>query len=287
MSAPPRVLVDGLAFAEGIRVADGDVWFSDMHDRTVYRVSASDGAVLRAVPTPDRPSGLVVDPGGSVFVTQQESRTVAEIHPDGTLTTFAALGDVAEWHVNDMTTDGRGHLFVGDYGDDSAPPDPPHPAALARVDADGAVSVAAEGLHFANGMAVVDGGATLLVAETRSVPPRISAFPLAPDGTLGERRTHAAFEGARMPDGIAQLPDGSLLVAMPFTAEIVLLGPGGVEVRSWGLAGHGMPYAVAVDPVAGTVFAACSGSWRPEECLRSRDSRVLAFPLDETSVPRS
>ena len=50
----------------------------------------------------------------------------------------------------------------------------PKPAKLARVDADGSVSVAAEDLDFPNGCAITADGRTLGVAET--VGGRLTAF---------------------------------------------------------------------------------------------------------------
>lgn len=271
-------LVTGLAFAEGLRFLDGRLWFSDMYDRKVYTVDASTGKVIRAVETSDRPSGIVLS-GGRAFVTQQETRTTVEITSDGTVLPHADLSAVAEWHVNDMTSAPSGGLYVGNYGDDSVPPAAPHPAKLAHVAADGSVRAVAEDLHFANGMNMTDDERTLLVAETRSTPPRISAFDIGPDGDLGNRRTFAEFGGSRMPDGIAILPGGGLLVAMPFASEIVLVSADGEVTNSWPVTEHGMPFAVACDPVTGTVFAACSSSWEEEACLAARDSTIVMLPL--------
>ena len=272
-------LVTGLAFAEGLRFLDGRLWFSDIYDRTVYTVDASNGKVIRAVETSDRPSGIVLCGGGRAFVTQQETRTTVEITQDGTVLPHADLSAIAEWHVNDMTSAPSGGLYVGNYGDDSVPPDAPHPAKLAHVSADGSVRAVAEDLDFANGMSMTDDERTLLVAETRSTPPRISAFDIGPAGDLGNRRIFAEFESSRMPDGIAMLPGGGLLVAMPFASEIVRVSPQGEVTKTWTTSDFGMPFAVACDPATPCVFAACSSSWEEDACLAARDSTIVRFPL--------
>lgn len=59
----------------------------------------------------------------------------------------------------------------------------------------GQVTTAATGMWFANGMALIEDGRTLVVAETRAVPPRLTAFPIAPDGSLGASRTMAGGPG--------------------------------------------------------------------------------------------
>ncbi|WP_333617994.1 SMP-30/gluconolactonase/LRE family protein [Dietzia sp.] len=275
-----HVLVRGLPFAEGVRYSGGSVWFSDMYDRTVHQIDARSGEVLRSIRTPDRPSGLVLLGDGVVLVTQQVSRSIARIDHNGRVSTFADLSAIAEWHVNDMTEAPGGGVYVGNYGGASAPPAPPHPAALGRVSAKGTATVAAEGLNFANGMALVDDDTTLLVAETRSTPPRITSFAIGQNGALSRREPFAEFSGTRMPDGIAALPIGEVLVAMPFASEIVLLDRNGSIARTWETGSLGMPFAVAVDPESRTGFAAVSGSWEEEACLASRDSAIVAFPLD-------
>lgn len=47
---------------------------------------------------------------------------------------------------------------------------------LIRVSPDGTATAAAGAMMFANGMATADGGAALVVAETRSEPGRLTAF---------------------------------------------------------------------------------------------------------------
>ena len=55
---------------------------------------------------------------------------------------------------------------------------------------------------FPNGIAVSDGGKTLVVAETRSVPGRLSAFRILPDGGLADRRVLTEFGAGELPDGV-------------------------------------------------------------------------------------
>lgn len=274
-----EVLVSGLAFAEGLRYLDDRLWFSDMYDRKVYTVDAQSGEPIRIVDTDDRPSGIVIADDGRAFVTQQISRATVEITGDGTVVPHADLSTVAEWHVNDATAAPSGGLYVGNYGDDSVPPAAPRPARLAHVSPDGTVTEVASDLHFANGMGMTDSDQTLLVAETRSIPPRISAFDIGPDAVLSNRRVFAEFDGTRMPDGIMVLPGGELLVAMPFASEVVLVSAHGEVTNAWSTSAYGMPFAVAFDPLAPCAFAACSSSWEEETCLTARDSTILKIPL--------
>lgn len=61
------------------------------------------------------------------------------------------------------------------------------PADLVRVDPDGAVTVAADGLMFPNGMVITPDGRTLVVGETMGL--RYTAFTITADGDLTDRRT--------------------------------------------------------------------------------------------------
>ena len=58
-----------------------------------------------------------------------------------------------------------------------------------RIDPDGTVEVAAEGLHFPNGSVITDDGTTLIVGETMGC--RYTAFTIGADGTLSDRRVWA------------------------------------------------------------------------------------------------
>jgi len=68
----------------------------------------------------------------------------------------------------------------------------------------------ADGLAFPNGMAITPDNATLIVAE--SYAQRLTAFDLAPDGSLSNRRVWADLsDGA--PDGICLDAEGAVWYA--------------------------------------------------------------------------
>ena len=91
------------------------------------------------------------------------------------------------------------------------------------VEPDGSARVVADGLMFPNGMALADGGATLLVAEMLAA--KVTAFSVAADGSLSDRRVFAELP-ERIPDGIALDADGNLWVASSLSAEALLVAPG-------------------------------------------------------------
>jgi sugar lactone lactonase YvrE len=271
-----EVVARGLAFPEGPRWHDGALWFSDMYA----------GQVLRLVPgqqpdtvveVPESPSGLGFLPDGRLLVVSMHDRRVLRFDPDG-LHEHADLSRVATWHANDMLVDPAGRAYVSNFGDSSAPGVPVTPANLALIQPDGTVSVAASGLLFANGMTLIDGGRTLVVAETRALPPRLAAFDVAPDGTLSGRRVLAEF-GAEMPDGICADEADHIWAASPFTGEVIRLAPDGAIVQR--VAVPVPPYACMLGGADGhTLFICAASSWRPDEARADRAGQILAFRVD-------
>ena len=232
-----RVLAEGLYFGEGPRWHAGRLWFSDFHDHAVKSVDAS-GAVRTELEIDDQPSGLGWLPDGRLLLVAMHRRQVLCAGPAG-VALHADLSGVATYHANDMVVDEVGRAYVGNFGFplDEALADrgvegviADHPtAALARVDPDGSVHVAASDLHFPNGMVITPDGRTLIVAETLAM--RLTAFDVAPDGSLSNRRVWAEL-GMRAPDGICLDAVGRVWVANAISGECVLVAQGGRIVAS-------------------------------------------------------
>jgi sugar lactone lactonase YvrE len=74
-----------------------------------------------------------------------------------------------------------------------APPGPPR-APLAAFAADGSLIGTSEPLYFPNGAVLLDGGRTLVVAETMAM--RLTAFTVAQDGSLIDPRPWASLIAA-------------------------------------------------------------------------------------------
>jgi len=225
-------LLAGLHFGEGPRWHDGRLWFSDFYDHAVKSVDAS-GLVRTELELDDQPSGLGWLPDGRLLVVAMHRRQLLRADPDG-IKLHADLAAVAAYHTNDMVVDAQGRAYVGNFGFalDEALAErgvdgvlASHPTAkLARVDPDGNVHVAAEDLHFPNGCVITPDGRTLIIAETLGL--RLTAFDVAPDGTLSNRRVWATV-GMRAPDGICLDANGHVWIANAIAPECVLVAPGG------------------------------------------------------------
>lgn len=272
-TAAPTVVSTGFAFPECPRWHEGRLWFSDIHAGQVIRLDIDSGESEVVAEYDGHPSGLGFLPDGRLLIADGIARRILRREPDGELVVHADLSEVADHTLNDMVVDAQGRAYVGNFGDASAPPAPPFPANLALVRPDGSVSAAAGEMMFANGMAVTDGGATLLVAETRAVPGRLTAFDIGADGDLANRRVLVEFAEGVLPDGIALACDGSIWVASPFTDEVLCVSADGGTVRS---VPAPTPYSVAVGGDDRDVLLVCSApSWVPEETVAQRAGSIL------------
>src|SRR5687768_9997749 len=96
-----------------------------------------------------------------------------------------------------MVVDAFGRAYVGSC--DAAGIPRPSPSELIVVHPDGRTEVADSAMRFPNGSVVTPDGGTLIVAESHGQC--LTAFAIAADGTLGDKRTWATVPGTA-PDGI-------------------------------------------------------------------------------------
>jgi sugar lactone lactonase YvrE len=118
-----------------------------------------------------------------------------------------------------------GRAYVGQFGYDREGGGRPVPSPLLRVDADGAVSVAAADLMVANGMSISPDGRTLWAAE--SVACRITASAVDTAGRLHDRRVWAQLPAHHYPDGMCLDAEGAVWVACPVARRFVRTVEGG------------------------------------------------------------
>ena len=219
-----RTLLGGRAFLEGPRWHDGALYVSDMHAHEVLRV-ATDGAVDVLARLDAAPSGLGWLPDGSMLIVSMDDRRILRRGDDGSLTQHADLSELASHAINDMVVDGAGHAFVSQFGCDLFGGEVPKPAPLLRVDPDGSAHEVTDGLRFANGMVVTADGRTLVVAE--SAGRCLTAFSLAPDGALSDRRPWADLPETDYPDGICIDAEDAIWVSGPASDRFMRVRVGG------------------------------------------------------------
>jgi sugar lactone lactonase YvrE len=202
-------LVRGIDFGEGLRWHDGRLWYSDFFQHTVSAVTT--GGEREAMLTiDDQPSGLGWLPDGRLLVVSMHARKVLRREPDGSLVTHADLTGLAAGPGNDMVVGADGTAYVGNFGFDYYTGEEYATADLVRVTADGDATVAADSLAFPNGSVITPDGTTLIVGESFAL--QYTAFTIAPDGSLSDRRVWAALDGVS-PDGCTLDAEGGIWTA--------------------------------------------------------------------------
>jgi sugar lactone lactonase YvrE len=268
------VLLEGLAFPEGPRWRDGKLWFSDMHSQRVMTVDP-DGRTETVVEVANDPSGLGWLPDGRLLVVSMRDRKLLRLDPGG-LVEVADLGHIATWHCNDMVVDTHGRAYIGNFGADLEGDGDMIPAAIARVDPDGSVRVAADDLMFPNGTVITPDGKTLIVGE--SYASRMTAFDIADDGSLHNRRTWAQFETA-VPDGCCLDAEGAVWVASPLSSEVLRVHEGGrisrrIELDSLGIA------CMLGGEDRRTLYVLTASTVLPHEAKERRDGRIETIRVE-------
>lgn len=202
------ILFEAPGYLEGPRVRQGALYCASTLAGAVLRFDAhgqqSLVCKLRGVPC-----GLGFLPDGDLLVLEMMGRKLWRCS-QGALSLYADLSGQAAGTIDDMIVDAEGNAYVGDLGFDLfATPKPAQPCGrLLRVAPGGTVRLAAEGLHFPNGIAVSADGSCLSVAESGG--DSIAWFDVARGGELALR---ARTGGLVEPDGVCLARDGKLWVA--------------------------------------------------------------------------
>jgi sugar lactone lactonase YvrE len=273
-----EVVVEGLAFGEGPRWRDGRLWFSDMHDHAVKAYTPETGALETIVAVPGAPSGLGWDAEGRLLIVSMDDRRLLRF-VDGSLSEVADLSGYTEQPINDMVVSERGTAYIGSFGFDLHAGETPTTTVILAVDvATGAHRVAADEMRFPNGMVIAPDGATLIVGE--SFGACLTAFTIASDGALGDRREFAALEGGAVPDGICLDAEGCVWVSSPATHEFLRVREGG-EITARLSSGDRMAIACMLgDEDRRTLYMLTSKGLDPQKAAELRTGRLERARVD-------
>jgi sugar lactone lactonase YvrE len=136
-------------------------------------------------------------PDGCMLIVDGPGGRLLRQEPDGRLNIVADLTALGRPPFNEIVVDATGNAYVnGGPG-------------VVCVDPDGGMRKIADGLPSPSGMALVDDGRTLVVADPDAE--QLISFKVADDGTLADRRIWAELKHA--PDGICADADGAVWVA--------------------------------------------------------------------------
>lgn len=274
-----ETLIDGLCFGEGPRWHEDRLYFSDMHANTVYAVDTNGQLEPIVTLEDDEPSGLGWLPDGQMLIVSMKKQRLLAF--DGEmLRDFADLSDFATFHCNDMVTDARGRSYVGNFGFDLHQEAEFCKAAIVLVHPDGSTELAADELSFPNGTVITPDGKTLIVGE--SFGARLTAFDIAEDGKLSNRREWASMEGA-VPDGICLDEAGGIWVASPVSHEALRVIEGG-EVTDR-IKVENQAYACMLGGDDGkTLFIMTSASSHPDECRVQKSAAVETVRVEHAGA---
>ena len=221
MGSQFEVVATGLAFPESPRWHAGQLFLSEKRAGRVLRVAA-DGSVCTVAEVDGEPGGLGWTPDGDMLVVAMARRSVVRVAANGEQHLVADLSAITTCKCNDMIVDSNGNAYVGDFGYDLLRGAPPAPGVLALARPDGTSAVVATDVHFPNGCAITP-DRELIVAE--SAANRLSAFRIADDGTLVDRRVFADL-GGDVPDGICLDAEGAVWIADPLHNAVVRIADG-------------------------------------------------------------
>ena len=218
------------AYPEGPLVAFGAVYYAEMGADRVMRwdgeasvpVWSRDGCLPTSVARGAGETLLVLcHREGAILLVTPQGETIAVIDRDARGNRFV--------NPNASVNDGRGGVYLSASGD-FAPAAPAHGAVL-YLDPSGRLSRVAEGIRYANGVALTPDGTSLYVSE--HLARRILAYDVAADGSLSGTRVFLNLDDAVGadaargwevgPDGLAVDRHGNVYIAEYGGGRIVVV----------------------------------------------------------------
>jgi sugar lactone lactonase YvrE len=183
---------------------------------------------------PNQPSGLGWLPDGDLLFVSMTDQRVMRRHDDASVL-YCDISAYCGFWANDMVVSPTGYAYVGNFGFDldltlreigpaGMMAAPPPTTNLVVIDPTGAVIQAVPDMDFPNGSVITPDGATLIVAETLKF--RLSAFDVAADGTVSNRRVWAQLDFVAA-DGICLDADGQVWVANALAKQCLRVKEGG------------------------------------------------------------
>ena len=210
--------------ATGFRWAEGPVWlgdtralvWSDVPGNCMYKWDEETGGTSIFRKPSNNANGNTRDRQGRIVTCEHLTRRVTRTEIDGRITVLADSFQGKRLNSpNDVVVKSDGSVWFTDphfgiggfYEGEKAQAELPFN--VYRVDADGTISVAAEGINQPNGLAFSPDESILYIVECRSEPKRFLAYDVVNAKTLGNKRM-LIDAGRGAPDGFRVDIDGNL-----------------------------------------------------------------------------
>lgn len=190
--------------------------------QTVGKVGPDGRAeVYVTLPGKSTGNGIVFDRAGQMYVADYVGHNVLRVDPTTREIAVFAHEDRMN-QPNDLAIAPDGTLYASDPSWDKGT------GQVWRVDTSGAVALVAPDMGTTNGIEVSPDGKTLYVNE--SVQRNVWAFPIAPDGSLGDKRLLKKFDDHGF-DGMRCDVDGNLYITRHGKGTVVKLSPEGKAIQ--------------------------------------------------------
>lgn len=267
-----------LKFTESPRWHEDKLWFLDIHDKRIKTVDLT-GSLTVVAELPFIPNGFGIAPDGSILVGDAFARKIYKLE-NGSLEPWCDLSQSCVFCLSDGIVDKHGRFYTGDIGYNFVDPaaKPVETCVLVLVGTDGRATIEADQLCFPNGIVITPDGRTLIVGET--IGHRLTAFDVAGDGTLSNRRIWAQFPSTIGPDGICVDSEEGIWCANPEGADsVVRVLEGGEVTDRIRLNTHA--YAVMLGgPERKHLFICTSASHEPDEIHRHPSANFMVAKVD-------
>lgn len=238
------------SYAEGPLWTHGALWFTAYGGHQVLRWDGHQATSLWESPG-EGPCGLAEAPDGKVWVTCYDRNRLVCLDADGKPAASIERDDRDRplEGPNDLDVDAKGGVYFTTSGKFEL--GAPVAGKVFYMAPGGRPHEVATGLHYANGLALAEGGKALLVSET--LRHQVTRLPVHPDGSTGEAQPYAALEPLVPaadrrdplwgPDGLKVGPDGRVYVAVYGTGSVLVLDAAGGLAERWRLP---VPYVTNV-----------------------------------------
>ena len=210
--------------ATGMRWSEGPVWlgdtqslvWSDVPGNCMYRWDERNAQVSVFRQPSNNGNGNTRDRQGRIVTCEHLTRRVTRTEYDGSISVLADSFEGKRLNSpNDIVVKSDGSVWftdpsfgiLGFYEGLKAQPE--LPTNVYRIDADGSISLAAEGINFPNGLAFSPDESILYIVESRGTPRHILGYDVVNGRQLVNRRI-VIDAGPGTPDGFRLDVDGNL-----------------------------------------------------------------------------